>query len=649
MKRFLRTIPGKSITLVVCLLSAILTVGCIGGALWMAHGAEANFYTHTEEEIVAQYYDNLYSSEGWMLINEAIIQDHYYHKDDSFVYIIMDSKGNRISGNVNSTEELQEPHLYNYMLIEDKYGKWLDWMDRADWVERYETSDEAIREVYSLYISLEENSPTAREYSIKTKIVHIAYELRYAIYGIALAAVIILISSFITLLVVAGKKPDTEEVFDGPFSRIPYDLYLAICCGIVGCLIAMVEETRDVWQMVFTVLAVVVGATLFLGACMSTAVRIKKRELLKNTVVFYLIQFAVKMIKKVWQGIIKFIRWNGELLRNYTIVRKTVLLVAGVTLVELFFIVLAVSYSYTYDGALIIFWIVEKLVLVPSCLYFAISLKKLQAGGEALAKGNLSFVTDTKGLVWDLKKHGENLNSIATGMAIAVEDRLKSERMKTELITNVSHDIKTPLTSIINYASLIGNEPCENQKITEYSEVLLRQSERLKRLIEDLVEASKASTGNLEVNLAPCDASVFLSQAAGEYEEKLTNAELQLVTKDCDGELRIMADGRRMWRVFDNLMNNICKYAQSGTRVYLTLEKIGNEAVFTFKNTSREALNVSEEELMERFVRGDASRHTEGNGLGLSIAKSMAELQNGSLQLVIDGDLFKAILKFPIV
>ena len=175
-------------------------------------------------------------------------------------------------------------------------------------------------------------------------------------------------------------------------------------------------------------------------------------------------------------------------------------------------------------------------------------------------------------MFWDLKRHGEDLNNIAKGMVIAVDDRLKSERMKTELITNVSHDIKTPLTSIINYATLIGEEQCDNEKINEYSEVLVRQSERLKRLIEDLVEASKASTGNLEVELVPCSASVFLDQASGEYSEKLEAADLTLVTKAPEKEMTIMADGRRMWRIFDNLMNNICKYAMPGTRVYLSLE-----------------------------------------------------------------------------
>jgi signal transduction histidine kinase len=210
----------------------------------------------------------------------------------------------------------------------------------------------------------------------------------------------------------------------------------------------------------------------------------------------------------------------------------------------------------------------------------------------------------------------------------------------------VSHDIKTPLTSIINYADLIGKEPAGSEKMTEYAEVLLRQSERLKKLIEDLVEASKASTGNLEVVLAPCEVGVLLTQTAGEYQRRLLDADLTLVTRQPEHPVTILADGRRLWRIFDNLMNNICKYAQGGTRVYLTLAEQEGQAVISFKNTSRSPLDISAEDLMERFVRGDASRGTEGNGLGLSIAKSLTDLQGGTMELTADGDLFKVVLRF---
>ncbi|MBR4966043.1 MAG: HAMP domain-containing histidine kinase, partial [Lachnospiraceae bacterium] len=279
-------------------------------------------------------------------------------------------------------------------------------------------------------------------------------------------------------------------------------------------------------------------------------------------------------------------------------------------------------------------------------LYIAIAFYILRKGAKSLAEGDLSAQIETKYLVADLKAHGKDLNNIGCAVAKAVEERLKSERMKTELITNVSHDIKTPVTSIINYSDLIQKES-DPDKIKEYAEVIERQSAKLKNLVEDLVEASKASTGNLEMQLMPTDVGVLLMQAVGEYEKRLKDAGLEMIINCPDEQIMIMADGRRMWRVFDNLLNNICKYSLSGTRVYLTMENKGKEVCITFRNTSRDALNIAPEELLERFTRADASRHTEGNGLGLSIAKSLTQLQNGILELAIDGDLFKAVLQFP--
>ena len=293
-------------------------------------------------------------------------------------------------------------------------------------------------------------------------------------------------------------------------------------------------------------------------------------------------------------------------------------------------------------------WFFEKLLLGPAILYIALMLRKLKIAGDKLASGDITYRASTKGLWGDFKKHAVNLNAVSDSVTIAVEERLKSERMKTELITNVSHDIKTPLTSIINYASLMGTTDPSDPKMSEYSEVVVRQSEKLKRLIEDLVEASKASTGNLEIVPAPLDCCTFVSQTAGEYKEKIENAGLTLVTNAPEEPVMIMADGRRMMRIYDNLMNNICKYSQPGTRVYLTLEVINGVAVTTFKNTSCAELNISADELVERFVRGDQSRNTEGNGLGLSIAKSMTELQGGKFNIDIDGDLFKVTLSFPV-
>jgi signal transduction histidine kinase len=244
-------------------------------------------------------------------------------------------------------------------------------------------------------------------------------------------------------------------------------------------------------------------------------------------------------------------------------------------------------------------------------------------------------------MIFDFKEHGENLNGISRGLELAVEESVRSERMKAELITNVSHDIKTPLTSVINYIDLLKKEGLDSENATEYLSIIDKHSARLKRLTEDLVEASKASTGNVTINYDNTNINVLINQVAGEFEEKLTEKSLNLVVDVPEAEIVVNADGRHLWRVFDNLMNNICKYSMPNTRVYVSAKEVDGRAEIVFKNISREELNILPSELTERFVRGDRSRNTEGSGLGLSIAKSLVELQGGSFAIYIDGDLFK--------
>ena len=223
---------------------------------------------------------------------------------------------------------------------------------------------------------------------------------------------------------------------------------------------------------------------------------------------------------------------------------------------------------------------------------------------------------------------------------------MKSERMKTDLITNVSHDIKTPLTSIINYVDLLKKEQLDGQA-AEYVAVLERQSARLKKLTEDLVEASKASAGSLNVSLKAADVGELVSQAVAEYTEKLSAAKLDLIISGDEEPVYAEMDGSLTWRILSNLLSNVCKYSQAGTRVYLDIERAAGTVQLSIKNISKEPLNIPADELMERFVRGDSSRHTEGSGLGLNIAQSLAALQKGSLQTEIDGDLFKVTLSLP--
>lgn len=465
------------------------------------------------------------------------------------------------------------------------------------------------------------------------------YINRYIVPAAALICGVLSVLLFVYLLCAAGRRAGQEEPVAGTVCYLPTDLATLVLL-LAGCVLLSiaVEGFWGGFALVFYGTVCILLFCMTVGYCMFIARKAKTGTLWKNTACYWL-----------WKRLVRLGHLLGTGFRNIPQVWQTAVIVVGITVAEFIMVVYVgghIGYfrmRYRFWG----FWFLEKVILTPLVLYVSMVMKKLQQASERLAAGQLDYQVDTSKMILDFKAHGENLNRIAHGMSKAVEERMKSEHLKTELITNVSHDIKTPLTSIINYSDLICREQTDNVNIQEYSEVLQRQSVRLKKLIEDLVEASKASTGNITAVLVPCEMGVIIAQAAGEFEQRLAQKDMDLIIKQPETPVYIMADGKLLWRVFDNLMNNICKYAQSSTRVYLTVEQVQDFVRIIFKNISESPLDISAEELMERFVRGDASRHTEGNGLGLSIARSLMELQKGTLELVVDGDLFKVILTLP--
>ena len=417
--------------------------------------------------------------------------------------------------------------------------------------------------------------------------------------------------------------------------RIPLDL-LCVFAGGVELSLAYIVLSILAWTDVRRSADISLGMcglfgvviTVIAVACMlSLCVRVKAGKWWRNSICYRIYSWIRDLIIAVF--------------RHIGLLWKVIALVGLASVVELF-----VLGTFEFAGGAVAFYLIERGGLCAVLCAVVIQINKLQKAGQCLAEGDLKYKIDTEKMFWDCKKHGENLNKIGEGMSKAVDERMKSERLKTELITNVSHDIKTPLTSIINYVDLLSREELHNDKAAEYLEVLERQSSKLKKLIEDLVEASKASTGNLAVDSQKLDAGVFVTQTVGEFEERLSAAGLELIVSRPEEPVYIMADGRHVWRVIDNLMNNICKYAQEGSRVYVNLEATVQSVSITFRNISKYPLNISGEELMERFVRGDKSRNTEGHGLGLSIAQSLMKLTGGDMNIVVDGDLFKVILTF---
>lgn len=464
---------------------------------------------------------------------------------------------------------------------------------------------------------------------------NLANRMKYSVYIIFAVNLILFAVSLAYLIAAAGHKKGETEIVPGIACKIPFDIFTAaaVLAELAVCVIFMVQadavlDTGSVFYIVCAALVCIGGGWIALFYILNFAVRIKSGKWWENTIVYKIFCAAGHAAKRISE--------------NIPALQKGLLLFFGINAAEVFvFAIFGVNY-----GKIMVIWLLEKLAVLIFGTACLIQLKTLQEGSRHIAEGDASYKIETQKMYPVLKEYGDNLNRINEGIVKAVDEKMKSERFKTELITNVSHDIKTPLTSIINYVDLLEKEDIGNETAKEYLEVLKRQSARLKKLIEDLIEASKASTGNLSVNLEKLEAGVFMVQTVGEFEEKTMKNELELIIDKPETPIYIMADGRHFWRVIDNLMNNICKYAQPQTRVYITLAQTDEKVTITFRNTSRYPLNITSEELMERFVRGDSSRNTEGNGLGLSIAKSLMELMKGSLTLHIDGDLFKVILAF---
>lgn len=532
---------------------------------------------------------------------------------------------------VDSSEKNKEDASVSYTTHEDYY---LD-SNYTLWVNMGNTSPKT---TYQMVVILPQNVGTDWNstdlYVQANTLLNFVYSMRYTALVTMFVSFIIGAAAFVFLMCAAGHRNGTDEIVTTVWDHLWLDVFAvgAVLAEVFVFYVAAIFLINvDVAYLPF-ILFVTAVATLCMGwllllFLLSFSVRVKLGKWWRHTLCYQLFRKIGQFARMIWE--------------NIGFLWKVIL----VMLVLAFFEGIGVLMFFNSDIALLL-WLLEKLVLYPLVLWYCVQLNQLKNGTEKIAGGEPGYQISTKRMTGIFKEQGEQINHISDGMTHAIEERMKSERFKTELITNVSHDIKTPLTSIINYVDLLEKEDLHNETAQEYLEVLERQSSRLKKLIEDLIEASKASTGNLPVHLERLEAGIFMTQTVGEFEEKTKAAGLDLVIEKPETPVYIMADSRHFWRVIDNLMNNICKYAQSGTRVYINLEVKEAQVSITFRNTSKYPLNISSDELMERFVRGDASRNTEGSGLGLSIANSLMDLMGGTFRLYVDGDLFKVVLGF---
>jgi len=463
---------------------------------------------------------------------------------------------------------------------------------------------------------------------------------------ILLGSLVLFGAVMVYLCWVAGRKKGTAEIRPAGLNALPLDLYTVavglLAFGGVYLVFNIVQYTEFSWMLAgLVVILALLVCLLPVVYIFAIAAQVKAKDHFwwrRSAIGFVLI--------RIFRGLRWCARGICQVCRMIPVIWQWLLTALLMPLVPALLLIFATA-SYGLARVMFTLMFLGSLLLdVCIVLYGGWCFGTILKGAKRMAAGDLDTKIDTKYLFGSFRDCADQLNALSAAAMVAAREQMKSERMKTELITNVSHDIKTPLTSIINYVDLL-QKPHTDEEGEQYLEVLSRQSARLKKLIEDLMDMSKASTGNVHAEITKVDAAEAVHQALGEFADKLESIHLIPVFRQPENKVEMLADGRLAWRVMSNLLSNVVKYAMPGTRLYVDVAKVEEEVMISFKNISAEPLNITAEELMERFVRGDASRNTEGSGLGLNIARSLMEVQGGSLQLLVDGDLFKVTLLFP--
>lgn len=487
-------------------------------------------------------------------------------------------------------------------------------------------------DIYSCYN--EEKTKQSTSFVIsKTFYDNMLQNREYVIYNF-LISVSILIAIIVYLFWAIGHKKGQKGIYLNTLDKIPYEIIGIVSIWTICIMIAILANVGDIrFSYIFIttfITTYLISYIAFCILCVTTIKRLKAKQFLKSFFSYRVINWIYIKVKKIIYEINKKTPTSKKIFWYY-----------------LGFIVISIILSSLISTAMAI------IVLIAFWIWVFYKIRKyntqqdeIKQALEKIYQGKTDIYLDTEELEGTLKQIAIYVNDIAGGFSNAIEENLKSERLKTELITNVSHDIKTPLTSIINYVDLLKNEHIQNEKVQEYIKILDQKSQRLKKLTEDLVEASKVSSGNVKLNIEEINLKELINQSVGEFKDRFEEKNLKIEINMPNEPIKIKADNRYMYRVIENLFSNITKYAQENSRVYIDMKNEKNHIEISIKNISKDKLNISSSELMQRFVRGDKSRYTEGSGLGLSIAKSLVELQGGKFEIVIDGDLFKVLMNW---
>lgn len=557
-------------------------------------------------------------------------------------YIIIDKENGNMFTNIRSNNYPEEMNKLksekkNWSYQEGNITTNIDSINQES--TKYMTSSTYSTDNFEGYEVYSNIDPSTLNYSNSLYVQQTVYNMfkgheNLPVYLIPLSAISIIIM-IVYLIWATGHEKGKEGIQLNSIDKISYEIISIVIMLVIGMMMSFVVASIESQIPQRILMSVFLLCYLIGYACLAvwlstTIRRLKAKQFIRSFLTYKVCRWIKVTLEKIFRKVTDKQNTN----------RKITIIYWGFVAIS---IILA-CFLWSGIGFLILiaFWIWAYYKL----LQYNKKLQKINESLRNIYEGNPNVKLNEEELEGTLKIMAKYINDIAGGFTNAIEQSLKSERLKTELITNVSHDIKTPLTSIINYVDLLKKEDIQNAQIEQYIAVLDKKSQRLKKLIEDLVEASKVSSGNVKLNMEVINLKELLNQTIGEFEDKLEKKNLKMEMDLPSENVLIKADNRYLYRVIENVFSNISKYALEGSRVYIKLEKQKEEVYLEFKNISKDKLNISAEELMQRFVRGDKSRYTEGSGLGLSIAESLTELQGGKFKIDIDGDLFKVEIKW---
>lgn len=560
----------------------------------------------------------------------------------NFKYLIIDNKNSVAYTNVEHTmftdsiEEIKERLAKNSIYWNYEKGNVNTSIEKLKLEEiRYKSIYKSIDDAkkFSVYTSLENDLTYYDQYRTNKTVFDMAQILyKPALYLLPLSIIAVLVLLIMNCFLI-GLRNENGEVILNAFDKTPLLVALIILfiLFMIGCgfLIALTSENLTL-ILSGTAIGAVIGYISFVFFLETIIKRIKSRTLFRNTITY------------------RILRWIKSLITSMT--RNANMTVKLILIFIAFGILNIIGFSLSISEPIGIFILIAIWVYAFAKMHqWLVRYIEIKNAINEIYMGNTEVHLDEKRYKGSLNSMAIQVNDIAGGLSNVIQEKLKSERLKTELITNVSHDIKTPLTSIINYVDLLKKEKMPNEQAEEYLNILDNKSQRLKRFTEDLVEASKASSGNIKLNIEKLNVNELLKQVSGEFEDKFKSRNLEEVMSLPEKNVYINADSRYMYRILENMYSNISKYAMDNTRVYIDVIPNNNRITIQMKNISKEKLNISTEELMQRFVRGDSARNTEGSGLGLSIATSLTTLQGGTFNIYLDGDLYKVIIEFDMI